>query len=221
MTDHPDVPGEPAPGPAAEPRPKVTRARATTVQAAPAGKKRTRPPAIPEPESTTAPEHPAEAPADVIRDLVINQGGLDTATAERIEVHRGGIREARGTAIDVAQGGIAHAVATDIAVSRGGIALARGERVSIEMGGAAFVLAREARVSQGGVRTVLAGEVHVTQGGIGSVVANHVTVHQPSAVGIILARHVHGEVRALLDWRGAIAFGAVVGLLMGVLRRRR
>jgi len=49
----------------------------------------------------------------------------------------------------------------------------------------------------------------------------HVTVQQPSAVGIILARHVHGDVRALLDWRGALAFGAAAGLILGLLRRRR
>lgn len=97
----------------------------------------------------------------------------------------------------------------------------RATRVEFESGGAALVVAREIRVSQGGIQTVLARDVHVEQGAIGSVVANHVTAHQPAFVGIVLARTVSGEVRALLDWRGAVAFGAVAGLVMGLLRRRR
>ncbi len=36
----------------------------------------------------------------------------------------------------------------------------------------------------------------------------------------LVARRVAGDVRVLLDWRGAVAFGAVAGLVMGVLRRR-
>jgi hypothetical protein len=39
-------------------------------------------------------------------------------------------------------------------------------------------------------------------------------------VVFLLARRVEGPVRALFDWRGAIAFGAVAGLVASLLRRR-
>jgi hypothetical protein len=42
-----------------------------------------------------------------------------------------------------------------------------------------------------------------------------------SAVMFLVARRVAGDVRVLFDWRGAVAFGAVVGLVMGLLRRAR
>ena len=38
--------------------------------------------------------------------------------------------------------------------------------------------------------------------------------------GVIIAGQVKGDVRPLLDWRGALAGGAVIGLLLGILRRR-
>lgn len=212
-------------------RPKVTRARATTVGAATPSRRAAAKPAPIGPldeapaDATTVPTMEISAPdlvtpAEVFRDLTMTQGGITNAKAQRIEVRQGGISQASASSIDVWQGGVAQAQATDIAVTKGGIALARGERVSVEMGGIGLLVARDARLSQGGAQTVLARDVHVEQGIVGTVVANHVTVARPSLVGLVLARNVHGEVRALLDWRGALAFGAVVGVLMGLLRRR-
>jgi hypothetical protein len=40
-------------------------------------------------------------------------------------------------------------------------------------------------------------------------------------VGFLFARRVVGDVRVLLDWRGAIAFGAAAGFVMGLMRRGR
>jgi hypothetical protein len=37
----------------------------------------------------------------------------------------------------------------------------------------------------------------------------------------MLARRVAGDVRVLVDWRGAAAFGAVFGILAGLIGRRR
>jgi hypothetical protein len=37
----------------------------------------------------------------------------------------------------------------------------------------------------------------------------------------MIARHVEGDVRTLLDWRGAIAFGAAFGVVVSFFRRRR
>ncbi|MEO5884479.1 MAG: hypothetical protein ABIQ58_03070 [Candidatus Limnocylindrales bacterium] len=173
--------------------------------------------AIPVMVDATSPGLPV---AGALRDLTISQGGLTTASAERIQISQGGISQARATSIDVTRGGIANAQATDIAVSQGGIAIARADRISVEMGGVAIAVAREARVSQGFVRNLLARDATFEQGAVGSIAANHVTVNGPSVVGFVLARHVHGEVRTLFDWRGALAFGAVAGLLIGLFRRR-
>jgi len=77
---------------------------------------------------------------------------------------------------------------------------------NVTQGYAASVLAREATIEQGFVRTLIAQRVHVTR---------------PSAVLVMIAQHVSGEVRPLLDWRGALAFGAAFGLVSGLVRLAR
>jgi hypothetical protein len=37
----------------------------------------------------------------------------------------------------------------------------------------------------------------------------------------MIAQHVSGEIRPLLDWRGALAFGAAFGLVSGLVRAGR
>ena len=105
-------------------------------------------------------------------------------------------------------------------MSQGGIGIARGDRVSVEMGGIGVAIASDARVSQGYVRNVLARDFRFEQGLIGAVVTGRATFERTGAVFLLVARNVDGNVKALMDWRGALAFGAVAGLVIGLLRRR-
>ena len=52
-----------------------------------------------------------------------------------------------------------------------------------------------------------------------TLVAADVTVSGPTGIGILIARRVVGDVKVLLDWRGALAFGAAAGLVAGIVRR--
>jgi hypothetical protein len=46
-------------------------------------------------------------------------------------------------------------------------------------------------------------------------------VERPSGVLFLIARKVDGNVKAVLDWRGALAFGAAFGVVASLFRRRR
>jgi hypothetical protein len=122
--------------------------------------------------------------------------------------------------VQIRQGGIANAQAADIKVSMGGVALARADRVSVEMGGMGISFAREAHLTQGAARSVIAQDVHVDQSLVGTALAGRVTFERPSGIFLLIAGRVDGPVQALLDWRGAIAFGAMFGLVAGLIRRR-
>jgi hypothetical protein len=193
----------PTPAPA-----KVTRARA-----------RTSGPAEPTPAALLD-DRPAAQPATDARpaSIVLSQGGMDTAEADTISLTQGGISVATARAIDVRQGGIGRARATDIAVSAGGIGLASGERVSLEMGGLVGAVGRDVRLVQSISRVVGGGRATVDQSIVGSLVAGEVTLRQPSGILVLLAGRVHGDVRPVVDWRGALAFGAAAGLVLGLLR---
>jgi len=159
----------------------------------------------------------AETSARVIN---IEQGGIDVARAERINVTRGGITTVDATTVELRQGGISRVDARDVSVHQGGIALARAERVSTDMGAIALAVTGESKVQRSFVRAMFARDVSVDQGAVWNLAAGRVTFQRQGFAGIVVAGRVDGEVRAILDWRGAIAFGAVAGILIGLLRRR-
>jgi hypothetical protein len=68
---------------------------------------------------------------------------------------------------------------------------------------------------------VLAREVHIEQAGVRTILANNVRIEKTTGVILLIARRVEGDVRTILDWRGAIAFGAAFGVVLSIFRRRK
>lgn len=180
--------------------PKVVRPKAQTSQKAtpPAGK---------------------AAPVTVIETSSARGDGI--TRLESASIREAGAQEVNAVNVDVSRGGIGRARAVDIAVSQGGIGMARGDRVSVEMGAIGAALGGEVRVTQGAVGSVLARDVRIEQSAVRSVIANNVVFERTTGVLFLLARRVEGDVRVLLDWRGAVAFGAALGVVMSVFRRRK
>ncbi len=220
-------------------KPKVTRARVKTSGAAPRGRAKAaaKPGAAVKPTKAATPPAVELAPATALvpvpmglsetgavrGDRVeIRQGGAERVDATTVSVTQGGIGSADARTIDVRQGGIGRASATDIAVSQGSIGYARGQRVSLEMGAVGAAIGDEVRVTQSMSGFVAAqGEAIVDQSLVSTLIADRVTIRQPSAVLLLIARQVDGTVRPLLDWRGALAAGAVAGIVIGLLRLGR
>jgi len=183
-------------------------------------------PKVVEPTAKTSRKAAHRAPprddAELARPAERRTGAVPAGGAsETLVLHRTGSDAVSAVNIDVSQGGIGRAQATDIALSQGGIGLARGERVSVEMGAIGAAFGSEVRLTQGAAGSILARDVRIEQAGVRTIVANHVTAERTTGVVFLLARRVDGDVRAVLDWRGALAFGAAFGLIVGLLRRRR
>jgi hypothetical protein len=53
-----------------------------------------------------------------------------------------------------------------------------------------------------------------------NVVGARVMIRQPSAIAVLIAGRVEGSVRPILDWRGALAFGAAFAMVARTNRRR-
>lgn len=196
---------------------KVIRPKARTVGAAGprgAGRKKAT-------DAVTADAPAAAAGAGELDVVEIAQGGADVVRARSITVTQGGISQATADEVTVRQGGIGRLEARDVAVSQGGVGFARAERVSVELGGIGAAFAGEASVTQGAVTTLVAREVRIGQSFVRSLVASDVRFDRPSGVGVLLARRVEGDVRVLIDWRGALVIGAIAGLLGALLRGRR
>lgn len=163
-------------------------------------------------KATTSAARPAE--------MAIQQGGVELVEADSVSVTQGGVTTVNARHVEVRQGGIANAQAEDIKVTMGGVALARADRVHVEMGGLGVAIGREAQVTQGIARSIVAKEVRVDQGLVGTAIAGKVSFERPSPVFLLIAGRTDGPVKAMFDWRGALAFGALFGLVAGMLRRR-
>ena len=68
-------------------------------------------------------------------------------------------------------------------------------------------------MTQGFAGSVIAREATVEQAIVRTMIAQRVTVTRPTGVLVMIAAKVEGEVRPLLDWRGALAAGCAIGLV--------
>jgi len=123
--------------------------------------------------------------------------------------------------IAVERGGLGAVQAEHVEVHLGGIGAVRAQRVSVEFGGIGAALAREVVVNQGVVRGVLAGSTRIQQALVRTVVAGRVEMGPNATAGVVIAGRVDGNVRTLVDWRGALAIGGVLATFWAVRRLRR
>lgn len=122
----------------------------------------------------------------------IRNGGARDIDATTVSITQGGARDIDATTVTINQGGAASIRADQLNVSQGGVAVARSEKVTLQQGGSAF-----------------------------AVIADEATIDPGSSVFLLLAGSTNGDVRPVIDWRAAAAFGAGLALVLGLLRRAR
>ena len=122
--------------------------------------------------------------------------------------------------VDVRAGAVGRVDASEVTVGVGAIGAARADRVSVDRGAVGAAMAGEFELSRGYARSILARQVQIDRGAARMIVAADVRAER-TAVVFLLARRVSGDVRVLLDWRGALAFGAVAGVVFGLISRAR
>ena len=144
---------------------------------------------------------PAEPPAP--RAAGPATGSLDAVAVDLLEFERGAIGGVRATDVTARLAAV------------GGIA---ANHASVDKGFVSGIAAREATVRQGYVRGMLAQQVHLEQALVRSVVANTVQAGPSTGIAVALARRIDGEAKILLDWRGALALGATLGVALVVVR---
>lgn len=111
--------------------------------------------------------------------------------------------------------------ADSVTISQGGANSVEAKSVSITQGGAGQVRAGELSVSQGGVGVAKAESLTVSQGGSAfAVMADTASVEKGGTIFMLVSRSTSGEVRPVLDWRAALAFGGAMALGLRLLRRR-
>jgi len=82
------------------------------------------------------------------------------------------------------------------------------------------LVAHDVRSRQGAIGLVRARSVEVTEGAVGAIAAERVEMRAGFAF-LMVARHVSGDVKVLLDWRSAAAAMGALLVVGRLLRGRR
>ena len=179
--------------------------------------------AVAEPELEREPEfgaepdfgpEPAASPAPPAMTAMASSPDADLALAESED---GGALE--GERVELRLSAVGMVDAGDVSFSQGALGAARAENVAVDKGAVGAAFASNVELSRGYARSILARQVQLDRAAARIVVAADVKAER-SAVMFLVARRVTGDVRVLLDWRGAAAFGAVAGIILAILRWR-
>ncbi len=159
----------------------------------------------------------------------ITQGGAGTVKADNFIVRQGGVQKAEATNVTVRQGGVVQLKTQNANISQSGVGLVQGDQITLDGGARALgVVAGSATLDGATVQAVISrGTLGMEQSATGAVFAPQVMVRN-SAVGLLVAQHVDGDVRPMFGSEAAIAFGAAFGAAFGLVfalvrgaRRRR
>ena len=123
--------------------------------------------------------------------------------------------------VSVRQAAVGRVDSEHLVVVQGAVGGARAGSVAVQQGALGGALAGELTVRQSFARSILAREARVEQSFVRMLSAVEVRIERSTFVGVLVARRVVGDVRVLVDWRGAAAFGAAFGLVAGLVGRAR
>jgi hypothetical protein len=127
------------------------------------------------------------------------------APAETAPATASGLLQAEN--VNLSQGGVQSVEASTVTLSQGGAGQVRAETMSVEQGGVG--MARVSTLTLGSGASAFA------------VVADKATVEEGSNAFLVISRSFSGDTKPTIDWRGAMAFGAGLGLVISILRRIR
>ncbi|HEY7025040.1 MAG TPA: hypothetical protein VH371_08780 [Candidatus Limnocylindrales bacterium] len=115
-----------------------------------------------------------------------------------------------------------HVRAESVNLTQAGAQTIEANTVTLSQGGAAQVRAEQMTVHEGGVALARVSNLKLGSGASAfAVVADEATVEEGSNTFLVVSRTFNGDVRPTVDWRTALAFGAGVGFVLSLFRRRR
>ncbi len=145
----------------------------------------------------------------------ISQAEVYTVRAELVRMHQADAENIIAQEVELRQSAAANVKADHFSAHQSAIGMLNAKEVSVEESAIGFVQAE--KMSAGGYTgVVVAGSADIQHGMAVFVAGREVHVSE-ARTGILLARHVNGNVTTLLDTRGALIVGLVSGLFAGLM----
>lgn len=98
---------------------------------------------------------------------------------------------------------------------------AKAETLEAQLSAVGVVQARQATLRNVGAGLVQARQLAASGSWLNFVQGVEVSLHGRTLVGLLMARRVSGDVRVLIDWRGAAILGLMLGLVITWISRKQ
>lgn len=158
------------------------------------------------------------------KEIVVDGKNLDLVEAEFVTIRQSTVRSAEGGHVELQQVGALSIDGERVEVTQGASVLMRGTNLSLNqsIGILAAGSTTNLNFSFSPV-SVSASETIANKSAIGVMAAREIKSDNNTAV-LMIGKHISGTVTTLLDWRSALALGAVAGGIFGLfslLNKRR
>jgi hypothetical protein len=142
---------------------------------------------------------------------------LDFIEAEFITIKQSSVRALEGGHVEAQQVGALSIDGERIEVTQGAAAIVRGSEVNINQSVSLLTTGNGTEVNSSLAPVLLSREsAVVNRSAVGIMGAGTIRADNASSL-LMIANTVEGEVTTLLDWRSALALGAVIGGALGFL----
>jgi hypothetical protein len=133
-------------------------------------------------------------------------------------VRQGGAQTIHGNEVVIRQGGAFKVTADHLETVAGGMGYVRTQTAALNASNIGVVVAgNDIQMDQSAARLVVsAGDISMDQGATVAIIANKISSENSSTV-LLLANKVEGNVSAVFGPRESVLFGAVAGLVAGVV----
>jgi hypothetical protein len=133
--------------------------------------------------------------------ITIRQSTVRSVEGGHIELQQVGAFSIDGEKIEVTQGASGILKGTDVSLNQSVTAITAADNAAINFSFSPVTISRE--------------QTTATRSAVGMMVARDITSDNTSAF-LVVANKIEGNVSTLLDWRSALALGAIFGGLWGL-----
>jgi hypothetical protein len=168
--------------------------------------------------SAQSSEQETQVSQDERRPGEIVSGDAGDVTTGEVTIRQGGARSVEARDVAIRQGGAVRVNAEEVEITQGGVVFATARELEVTAGGVVAAIADTAELDQSWAQMVIARESVDMDQAASVLVVSKSTHARDSLIGLVLAREFRGDsVRVLMGPRAALAFGAGLGLALGLL----
>jgi hypothetical protein len=141
---------------------------------------------------------------------------LDFVEAEFMNIRQSTIRSVEGGHVELQQVGALSIDGDRVEVTQGAALVIRGAELSLNQSAATIAVGETTNLNFSfSPISVAGGNATVNRSAVGLMAAREINADNSTSI-VMIGREIHGSVTTLLDWRSALALGAIAAGTLGI-----